>query len=60
MFDVICPGHGTRVLLGPRSIDALVNTPDGVHLHWTCWCGTKGVEHLGGRRTEVVTAEADS
>ena len=48
MFDVYCPGHRARVLLGSRSVDALVNTRDGVELHWTCRCGTHGVLHRGG------------
>jgi len=51
MFDVYCPGHQARILLGRRSIDALVNTDDGIELHWTCRCGTRGVQ-LTGRRAE--------
>lgn len=47
MFTVDCPRHRTRVLLGPRAIDALVDTGDGVDLHWTCRCGAHGVLHRG-------------
>ena len=47
MFSIDCPRHGCRVLLGSRSIEALVNTPDGIVLHWRCRCGATGVEHLG-------------
>ena len=47
MFDVYCPGHRARILLGSRSIDALVNTDDGIELHWTCRCGTRGVQVTG-------------
>ncbi len=43
MFTVHCPRHGARVLLGPRSIEALVNRPDGIELSWLCHCGTRGV-----------------
>lgn len=47
MFDVHCPGHGTRVLLGPRSIEALENTPHGVVLRWRCRCGATGTSRFG-------------
>jgi hypothetical protein len=55
MFDVYCPGHQARILLGSRSIDALVHGDDGIDLHWTCRCGTRGVLRTGRpRRTPVV------
>jgi hypothetical protein len=47
MFDVYCPRHQARVLLGSRSIESLVNAPDGVVLHWRCRCGERGVLHAG-------------
>ena len=50
MFDVLCPGHRARVLLGPRSIDAVVHTADGIELHWTCRCGAHGVLRRDGAR----------
>jgi hypothetical protein len=50
MFDAYCPHHGSRVLLGPRAIEALVNTPNGVVLHWRCYCGTRGTMILGRTR----------
>jgi hypothetical protein len=47
MFDVYCPSHDGRVLLGPRTIDAFVYTPDGVVLlHWRCHCGARGAERF--------------
>jgi hypothetical protein len=49
MFTVTCPGHRARVLLGPRSIDRLVTTEDGVHVHWHCHCGAHGVVDRHGR-----------
>ena len=42
MFDVVCPGHGRRVLLGPHRIEAVVNTPEGIVVHWRCTCGARG------------------
>jgi hypothetical protein len=47
MFDVYCPRHQARILLGPRSIQVLRNTPDGTVLHWRCRCGATGVEPFG-------------
>jgi hypothetical protein len=47
MFDVECQGHGCRVLLGPRAIERLINTPDGVVLYWRCFCGTQGTTRFG-------------
>jgi len=47
MFDVYCPSHDSRVLLGPRSIEAIVNTPNGVQLRWRCRCGATGTLRTG-------------
>ncbi|MGH9273206.1 MAG: hypothetical protein ACRDZU_01045 [Acidimicrobiales bacterium] len=47
MFTVFCPRHQARVLLGPRAIDDVVNTPDGVVLHWHCRCGAVGTVATG-------------
>jgi hypothetical protein len=44
MFTAHCPGHRAEVLLGPRSIESLVNTPDGVVVHWRCACGARGTK----------------
>jgi hypothetical protein len=44
MFTVHCPRHGTAVLLGPDRIVRILNTDDGIELHWHCWCGECGVE----------------
>jgi hypothetical protein len=43
MFDVYCPRHRARVLLGSRSIETFTNTSSGVVLHWRCRCGERGV-----------------
>jgi hypothetical protein len=56
MFDVYCPRHRGRVLLGHRSIDRLDNTPDGVVLHWTCRCGQHGTLVTGRRAAGSATA----
>jgi hypothetical protein len=47
MFDIYCHRHQSRVLLGPRSIERLENTPSGVVLHWRCRCGAHGTEAFG-------------
>jgi hypothetical protein len=58
MFSVYCPGHRSEILLGRRSIDALRNTGDGIELHWTCRCGTRGVELTGRRRAPATDGSA--
>lgn len=50
MFDVYCPRHQSRVLLGRRAIDSVRNTADGVELRWTCRCGEHGVLRSEARR----------
>ncbi|HKX70820.1 MAG TPA: hypothetical protein VJM75_06310 [Acidimicrobiales bacterium] len=47
MFSIHCPHHRTRVLLGPRAIESLDNTADGVILHWRCYCGARGAQRYG-------------
>jgi hypothetical protein len=47
MFSVYCEGHGSRVILGNRSITHIDNTDHGIELHWRCHCGTTGTELLG-------------
>jgi hypothetical protein len=47
MFAVYCPRHQHRVLLGARSIKALVNTPDGILVRWQCRCGAEGTVRTG-------------
>ena len=54
MFTVHCPRHGTTVLLTADQIVRLVPTPSGVDLHWACWCGADGVEHIARLPEEVV------
>ena len=48
MFTVHCTGHRARVLLGPRSIERLVQTDDGINIEWRCHCGTHGVADRDG------------
>jgi hypothetical protein len=48
MFEVFCPSHQTRVLLGTGRIEAMRNTAEGVIVEWHCWCGHRG-RSLGGR-----------
>jgi hypothetical protein len=48
MFEVFCPSHGARVLLGAGRVEAIRNTPDGVVVEWRCWCDHRG-RSLGGR-----------
>jgi hypothetical protein len=56
MFAVYCPRHHHQVLLGPRSIQSLVNTADGVVVQWQCHCGAAGTLHTGRRPARVRDA----
>lgn len=45
MFVVDCPIHQCPVLLfGSQAV--VVNTPNGIELHWCCSCSSEGVELL--------------
>jgi len=50
MFAIYCPTHHSTVLLGPRRIEALRNTPEGVVIEWRCYCGTGGTHSFTRRR----------
>jgi hypothetical protein len=54
MFDVICPRHGHRVLLFGSQL-RLVNTSQGIEVHWTCSCGATGVERVGALAPHAAT-----
>ena len=56
MFSIHCPNHQTQILLGPRAIEALVDTADGIELHWRCHCGARGTLLTGRRASERSTA----
>jgi hypothetical protein len=55
MFDIYCPTHRSRMLLGPDHIEALTNTHDGPIIEWRCFCGTRGT-HSFGRRPRTAQA----
>jgi hypothetical protein len=55
MFDIYCPRHRARVLLGSRSIESVVNTDDGIVVHWRCRCGEHGA-FVTGRRNPIAQA----
>lgn len=58
MFEIHCPRHGARVLLGSRSIESIQNTADGIVVHWRCRCGETGTLVTGRtpRREPIVRA----
>lgn len=39
MLTIYCPTHNSEVLVGPRRIRHLANTPHGVELVVECYCG---------------------
>jgi hypothetical protein len=52
MFLIYCPRHRARVLLSVDNITAVINHPDGIHLHWRCSCGEEGTQRTS--RMEVM------
>ena len=46
MFDVFCPAHSGRILLGPSAIVGLANTGQEMVLQWRCPCGGTGAERF--------------
>jgi hypothetical protein len=59
VFEVFCPTHGGRVMLGARSVLAFAQAADGVVVRWRCRCGDVGVQrfdhHVGARITASAT-----
>ncbi len=53
MFDIYCPQHGSRVLLGFSAIDSVANTDAGIRVSFHCTCGYRGV-WVTGRQAEAV------
>lgn len=41
MLTIYCPTHNSEVLVGPRRIRHLANTPQGVELVVECYCGRR-------------------
>jgi hypothetical protein len=60
VFDVVCPTCATRVLLTPRRIESLENTPDGIVIRWRCWCGTGGELRTGRSQPEEQAEPGDA
>lgn len=54
MFDVYCPGHGSRVLLFTGDIKEVRNTEAGIEVHYHCFCGHEGVWLTGREPGEDV------
>lgn len=49
MFTAYCPRHRATVLIWTSGIDRIVNTAEGIEVHFHCTCGHRG-EWLTGRR----------
>lgn len=54
MFASTCTACGERRLVFTSLIENVVNTPDGIEMHWTDWCGSAQVHVTGARRTPVA------
>ena len=63
MFDVTCPSHGGRVLLGDDAVIGITNSSLGIVVHWQCTCGALGRTVTGRRRSrppDVTDARPDA
>jgi hypothetical protein len=58
MFAVYCPAHDSRVLLFPDNIQAIINAPGGIELHWRCGCGAEGVKHFPRADRKIIGGPA--
>ena len=54
MFAIDCPTCGGRRLVLTKQITAIRNAGTGIHVHFTCSCGVRGV-WVTGRK--AVTPE---
>jgi hypothetical protein len=43
MFAVDCPTTGQRTLIFSSQVTGVRNTDTGIHVHFTCDCGERGV-----------------
>jgi hypothetical protein len=58
MFTFQCPRHGAEVLIWSSDIDDIVNTSEGIDVHFHCGCGFRGVLRTGTGVRERVLAVA--
>lgn len=56
MFSFSCPQHGSDVMIWPSDIDDIVNSPDGIDMHFHCSCGFRAVLRTGAGHTERLLA----
>jgi hypothetical protein len=56
MFDHKCTACGKRQLIFSGQVTSLVNTPDGIVVTHTCWCGAEQTWLTGKAATSRVEA----
>jgi hypothetical protein len=63
VFDHVCSSCHRRQLIFPSQVTGVLNTPSGIVVSFTCWCGSAGTWVTGkaaaeptGRRTQEVVA----
>ena len=47
MFDNNCQVCATRVLIFESQVTSVANTPAGIEVRFTCWCGTEQTQVTG-------------
>ena len=60
MFDNCCQVCAARVLIFPSQVSSVANSPEGIVVTFTCWCGTEQTQVSGrvvrARRQHAVAA----
>jgi len=58
MFSITCPQHGADVMIWSSDIDQIVNTADGIDVHFHCSCGLRAILRTGAGQTERLLPAA--
>jgi hypothetical protein len=58
MFTYFCPVEQAEVMIWTSDIDGIINTREGIDVHFHCTCGHRAVLQTGAGRTERVVTEA--
>ena len=56
MFSFHCPNEDTEVIVWTSDIDDIVNTPEGIDVHFHCSCGFRAVLRTGAGQRERLLA----
>lgn len=57
MFVYFCPRERAEVMIWTSNIDGIVNTSEGIDVHFHCACGHRAVLQTGAGRPERIVPE---